>query len=143
MVTLNEFVKRFTNLKKYVIKRTKQILKEYETEIVDMIRSQQLAGIDSEGNQMQSGYSKGYKKRRQKAGLQTKFVDLHFTGKMHKGMKVRAVPNGVDIRSREPYEYWVRYHFPKGFSLTVKNAEIVGNFVADKLAVDIENFLVK
>jgi hypothetical protein len=147
MVDFDTFVKRFSKLKPFILKTTKEIVKELEPEIVKMVVDQQLEGINSEGNQMQSGYSKGYTKRRQKRGLQTKYVDLHFTGKMHKGMKVVPVKyasdeEGIDIRSREPYEYYVRANFPKGFSLTQGNAQIAGNLIADRLAIHIKKYLV-
>lgn len=143
MVTLDTFVKRFDGLKKFILKRVQQIMREHESEIVRMLVDQQHEGIGSDGIIMQTGYSKGYAKKRKKKGLQTKYVDLHFTGKMHKGMKIVPVPGGVDIRSKEPYEYYVRANFPKGFQFTDRNANILGNYVVEFLAVDIKNYLVK
>jgi hypothetical protein len=140
MVTFDQFVRRFGGLKKHIISSTKKMLKE--AGIVQMIVDQQHEGIGSDGSKMQSGYSTGYAKRRKKKSLQTSFVDLHFTGKMHKGMKVIPVKDGVDIRSKEPYEYYVRANFPKGFSLTQEHANEVGNIVANHLAVEMKKFLV-
>ena len=142
MVTFEVFVKRFGGLKKFIVKRSQKILKEREKEIVEMITDQQHSGVGSDGQKMQSGYSTGYAKKRKKKGLQTRFVDLHFTGKMHKGMKILPVKDGVDIRSKEPYEYYVRANFPKGFSLTKDNADVVANIVANQLAVEIKKYLV-
>lgn len=142
MITFDEFVKRFGGLKKFIEKETKRIVKDRGKEIVQMIIDQQHAGIGSDGQQMQSGYSSGYGKRRKRKGLQTAFVDLHFSGKMHKGMKILPVKGGVDIRSKEPYEFYVRANFPKGFSTTVENAVIIGNWIADILAVSMKKFLV-
>ena len=141
MVGFDEFTRRFGGLKKFIVKSTQKILKE--SELAKMIIDQQHEGIGSDGAKMQTGYSTGYTKRRKKKGLQTSFVDLHFSGKMHKGMKVLPVKGGVDIRSKEPYEYYVRANFPKGFSVTKQNADIVGNFVANQLAVDMKKFLVQ
>ncbi len=143
MVTLDEFVKRMGRLNKFILKRSKEILKENQDLIVKMVQDQQHEGIGADGQKMQTKYSAGYTKKRKKAGLQTSFVDLHFSGKMHKGFKVRSAKGGVDVRSREPYEFYVRANFPKGFSLTKENAEIVGNLLADKLAPEIKQFLVK
>jgi hypothetical protein len=140
MVTFDQFVRRFGGLKKHIVKSTQRMLKE--AGIVQMIVDQQHEGVGSDGSKMQSGYSTGYSKRRKKKGLQTSFVDLHFTGKMHKGMKVIPVKDGVDIRSKEPYEYYVRANFPKGFSLTQEHANTVGNIVANHLAVEMKKFLV-
>lgn len=142
MVEFKEFVKRFGGLKKFIQSETKKILKRENKTLVDMIVNQQHRGVGSDGQKLQTGYSSGYAKKRKKKGLQTGFVDLHFSGKMHKGMKVLNVPNGVDIRSKEPYEYYVRANFPKGFSPTKENAELIGNLVADKLAVQMKKYLV-
>jgi hypothetical protein len=61
---------------------------------------------------------------------------------MHKGMKIQAVPNGLDVRSEEPYEYYVRAMLPKGFKLTKENALKVGELLANKLAPEIKKYLV-
>jgi len=140
MITFDQFVKRWGGLKKFIIKRTNQLMKEMGDEIVKMIQDQQHEGINAEGEKMQTGYSSGYGKKRRKKGLQTRYVDLHFSGKMHKGMKVRPAKGGIDIRSKEPYEYYVRANFPKGFSLTEEHSELVGNIVAEKLAVEIDKY---
>lgn len=142
MVTFNEFVKRFSKLNKFVDKRAKQILKQDEKRIVDMQVAQDHTGINELGEKIQSGYSTGYTKRRKRKGLQTAFVDKHFTGKMHKGKKVLPVKGGVDLRSKEPYEYYVRANFPKSWGLTKANAEIEAEFLANKLAPEIKKFLV-
>lgn len=142
MVTFTEFSKRFGRLPAFIMKDGKRILKENERLIVDMQTGQHHKGVNKLGEQMQSGYSTGYGKRRRKAGLQTSFVDLHFTGKMHKGFKVLPVKGGVDIRSREPYEYYVRGNFPHGWGLIDPNAEIAANIVAEKLAVQMKKMLV-
>ena len=143
MVSFETFVKRWGGLKKFILKRSQAILVEHGDEIREMIIKQQHEGINSEGQKMQTGYSPGYGKKRKKKGLQTRFVDLHFTGTMHKGMKTIPVKGGVDIRSKEPYEYYVRANFPKGFEATKKNANIIGEFVANKLAVEMKKYLVK
>ena len=134
MVDLKEFARRFGKLKTFVHKE----LKKRQDEITGMQKTQHHAGENVEGDKMQSGYSTGYTKRRKKKGVQTSFVDLHFTGKMHKGLKVLPVKGGVDIRSKEPYEYYVRGNFPKSFGLTEPNAESL----AEKLAVNIKKYLI-
>ena len=143
MVTFNEFIKRFDGLKPFVQKAANEILVQRNDEIVEMIKEQQHAGVNAKNKKMQTGYSSGYAKRRKSKGLQTRYVDLHFTGDMHKGLKVRPVKEGVDVRSEEPYEFYVRAQFPEAFSLTKKNAEIIANFVAEMLAPRIKKYLVK
>jgi len=49
---------------------------------------------------MQRGYSKNYGKRRKKKGLQTKYVDLHFTGKFHKSLDFSEL-DAVCLKSRD------------------------------------------
>jgi len=142
MVEFKEFSRRFGMLPAFIKKEGKKILKGDQQRIIDMVKAQQHAGVNVEGEQMQGGYSKGYRKRRSKKGLQTGFVDLHFTGKMHKGLKVRPVKSGVDVRSHEPYEYYVRANFPKSFGLIEPNAELIASHVANLLAVQMKKFLV-
>ena len=134
MVEFKEFARRFSKLPDFL----KKEIKKNEQLIVSMTKAQQHEGVNVQGEQMQSGYSTGYGKRRSKRGLQTSFVDLHFTGKMHKGLKVLPVKGGVDVRSKEPYEYYVRANFPKSFGVTEANAELL----AEKLAVSIKKYLV-
>jgi len=142
MVEFKEFARRFSKLSTFITKQGQKILRENSRELVEMQKEQQIGGVNREGQQIQSGYSTGYAKRRKTRGLQTSFVDLHFSGKMHKGFKVIPVKGGVDIRSREPYEYYVRANFPKAWGLTAQNAEVIANIVAERLAVEIKKYLV-
>ena len=142
MVEFKEFTRRFGKLPAFIRKEGNKIIKADQQRIVDMVTAQQHAGVNVKGEQMQGGYSKGYAKRRSKKGLQAGFVDLHFTGKMHKGLKVRPVKGGVDVRSHQPYEYYVRANFPKSFGLIEPNAELIASHVANKLAVEMKKFLV-
>ena len=142
MVDFKEFARRFGNLPDYVLKQGRKILKENEQLVVDLQTGQHHAGVNKMGTKMQSGYSPQYGKRRKKAGLQTSFVDLHFTGKMHEGSKVLPAKGGVDVRSKEPYEYYVRANFPHAWGMTKPNAETLAQLIADRLAKDIKKFLV-
>ena len=143
MVTFNTFVKRFDNLQAFIEKKSKEIIVKHGKQMAEMIIEQQLEGKGGDGKRMQSGYSSGYAKKRKKKGLQTRYVDLHFTGNMHKGMKPLVVPGGVDIRSEEPYEYYVRANFPEGFKLTKENANNISEMVAKALAPEMKKYLVK
>lgn len=132
MVDFKEFSRRFSKLPAFIQKEIKK------SDVVKMVREQQHAGVNKDNEKMQSGYSAGYGKRRRGKGLQTSFVDLHFSGKMHKGLKPIPVKGGIDVRSKEPYEYYVRGNFPKSFGLIDANAELL----AEKLAVQIKKYLV-
>lgn len=143
MVTLNEFIKRMNGLRAYAMKRGQEILKENEAMLVDMQTGQHHEGVNRNSEQMQGGYSTGYSKRRKKKGLQTAYVDLHFTGKYHKSLKVIPAKGGVDLRSDVDYEQYLRKNFPKEEGLTEPNAEVVANIVAERLAVDLKKYLVE
>lgn len=142
MVTLDEFIRRFGGVKKFAEKRAQEILKQNEKQVVDMQTGQHHAGVNIKGEQMQGGYSKGYGKRRKKKGLQTGFVDLHFTGKFHKSLKVVPAKGGVDVRSNVDYEKYLRGNFPGEAGLTTPNAEIIAEFVANRLAPELKKYLV-
>jgi hypothetical protein len=142
MVTFDEFVRRFSGLKAFVEKKAQEIIMSRGEEIVQMVRDQHLKGVNIHGKKMQTGYSPGYSRRRRKKGLQVRYVDLHFTGKMHRGLKVIPVKEGVDVRSEEPYEWYVRANFPESFGLTRENANDVSEALANLLAPEIKKYLV-
>lgn len=126
-----------------MIKEGKRVLSGQEREILDMIRSQHHEGMGRDDKIMQRGYSKSYGKRRKKKGLQTKFVDLHFTGKFHKSLDLVPTKEGMDVQSTEPYGYYVKANFPTSAGLTKENAEKVATLVANILAPKIKNYLIK
>jgi len=142
MVTFQTFANRFAKLRAYVESEGQKILKRNEKMLVEMQTEQHHAGLNKKSEQMQGGYSTGYSKRRKKKGLQTSFVDLHFSGKYHKGLKVTPAKGGVDIRSNVDYEQYLRKNFPGEAGLTGVNAEAVAELVAKELAVKIKKFLV-
>ena len=142
MVEFKEFARRFGGLPNFIRKEGKRILKENESTVTNMQTEQHHKGVNKRGEQMQSGYSTGYGKRRKKSGLQTSFVDLHFTGQFHKGLKVKPVKGGVDIRSDVDYEKYLRGNFPGEAGVTPDNAETLAQLVANILAPQIKKFLV-
>ena len=142
MVTLDTFANRVSGLRKFLLKRGQEILISRQAEVVKMVREQHHAGVNKLGKQMQSGYSSGYGKRRKKRGLQTKFVDLHFSGKYHKGLRLEPVRGGVDVQSPEPYAWYLRGNFPNMAGLTKENADVVAEILANILAPEIKKYLV-
>jgi len=142
MVTFDEFVSRFLKLGPFIKKRSKELLVQNGEQIKEMVKEQHHAGVNRDNKKMQSGYSPGYAKRRKKKGLQTSFVDLHFTGKYHKTLDIVPVKDGVDVQSTEPYAYYLRGSFPKMAGLTPKNAELMSEVIARLLAVEIKKYLV-
>jgi hypothetical protein len=143
MVEFPVFVKRMDQVDRFIQKEAQKTLKARGQQIVEMVREQHHDGLNRDGKKMQSGYSTGYTKQRKKKGLQTKFVDLHFSGKYHKSLKVVPQQDGVDIQSTEPYAFYLRGNFPGMAGLTPKNAEIVAEKIADILAPKIKKFLVR
>ncbi len=142
MVNFDEFARRFGNLPDFIRKEGRKILKQNEKLIVDMQTGQHHKGVNIHSEQMQGGYSTGYGKRRKKSGLQTSFVDLHFSGKFHKSLKVVPAKGGVDVKSNVDYEKYLRGNFPGEAGLTATNAEQVAEIVANLLAVQMKKFLV-
>ena len=142
MVDFKEFARRFGSLPDFIQKEGKKILKQNESLIVGMQTKQHHAGVNVKDEQMQGGYSTGYGKRRKKKGLQTSFVDLHFSGRFHKSLKVVPSKGGVDVRSDVDYEKYLRTNFPGEAGVTKPNAEIVAEIVAKQLAVKMKKFLV-
>jgi len=143
MVEFPVFVKRMSQVEYFIKKQAQTILKGQGQEIIEMVKDQHHAGLNRDGEQMQSGYSKAYGKRRKKSGLQTKFVDLHFTGKYHKSLKVVSQENGVDVTSTEPYAHYLRGNFPGMAGLTPQNADKIAEVVANILAPKIKKFLTR
>ena len=142
MVEFKEFARRFGMLPAFIDKEGKNILKSNEKLIVDMQKDQHHRGVNKMSEQMQGGYSTGYGKRRKKKGLQTSYVDLHFSGKFHKGLKVTPAKGGVDVKSNVDYEKYLRGNFPGEAGVTKQNAETLAEIVAKKLAVEIKKYLV-
>ncbi len=148
MVTFDTFEKRFSGLKKFLLKRGQEILISRQAEVVKMVREQHHAGVNKLGKQMQSGYSAGYGKRRKKKGLQTKFVDLHFSGKYHKGLKLEPafhsshIKKGIDVTGDTDYEKYLRGNFPNMAGLTKEHADEVAEILAKLIAPEIEKYLV-
>jgi len=143
MVDFKVFVKRMDQVDRFIVKEGQKTLKAEGPQIIKLMREQHHAGLNRDGEQMQSGYSTGYGKKRKKKGLQTKFVDLHFSGKYHKSLKVVKQKDGVDVTSTEPYAHYLRANFPGMAGLTPKNAEVLANQIADILAPKIKKFLIR
>ena len=143
MVTLNTFVKRWGGLKDFVVKKSQEILLRENDRLVKMQQEQHHEGKGASGKTMQTGYSSGYAKQRKKKGLQTKYVDLHFSGKYHKGLKVKPTKGGVNIESNVEYEQYIRKMFPDLAGLDGKNAKEIRTLLAKELAPQIKKYLVK
>jgi len=142
MVSFKVFAKRFSKLGPFVLKESQKLLVGQGKNIIEMVKEQHHEGLNRDGKQMQSGYSKPYGKRRKKKGLQTKFVDLHFSGSYHKSLKVVPQKKGVDVNSTEPYAHWLRGNFPGMSGLAPKNAEKTAVVIANLLAPKIKKYLV-
>jgi hypothetical protein len=142
MVSFDEFVKRFDKVQPFIRKKSLEILMGFEKQVLDMIREQQLQGKGKDDKVMQSGYSTGYAKRRKKKGLQTRFVDLHFTGRFHKSLDMIPTKEGADVQSTEPYGQYVKANFPTSAGLGKANANTTSEMIANKLAPEIKKYLV-
>lgn len=143
MVSFDTFVKRFSGLQDFVTKKSKEILLKENDRIVKMQQEQHMSGVGADDKTMQTGYSTGYTRTRKKKGLQTRYVDLHFSGKYHRGLKVKPVKEGLDVESNVEYEQYIRKMFPSMAGLTGKNANEISAILVKKLAPEIKKYLVK
>lgn len=142
-IEFDEFVKRFAGLKDFLNSISSALLLRYDKEIVGFNNEQLLRGVNVEGRTMQKGYSPQYGKRRKKAGLQTAFVDLKFTGKYQDTKKGVAAAKGINLISDTEYEKYLRGNFPDHVGLTKKNAETTAKLLEKEVAVEIEKYLTK
>jgi len=142
MIDFNTFVQRWSGLRAFLPKKAAEILVRENDRIVKMQQEQHHEGRGADDKTMQTGYSSGYAKKRKKKGLQTRFVDLHFSGKYHKGLKVKPVKEGLDIESDVEYERYLRNRFTNMAGLDSKNAKEIKKLLADKLAPEIKKYLV-
>lgn len=143
MVEFPVFVKRVDQMDRFIRKEAPKVLKQQGKEIIEMVKDQHHEGLNRDGEKMQSGYSPAYGRKRKKRGLQTRFVDLHYTGNYHKSLKVVPQRDGVDVQSTEPYAFYLRKNFPGMAGLTPENAETVAEAIANILAPKIKKFLVR
>ena len=144
MVTFDVFVDRFNKLLPFLKEKAPEIAMKSEKEIIQLSNSQLLAGNNIWDKVMQQGYSPQYGKRRRKAGLQTQFVDLKFTGKYQKSKKlVIDAQENLDIISNVDYEPYLRANFPDHVGLNKKNADQISEKIVKELAEVTKKFLVE
>lgn len=143
MVTLEEFVRRGFKLDDFIRAKSPELLMKQASKIVSLNNEQLLQGKGVDSKTMQSGYSPGYSKIRQRKGLQTGFVDLKFSGKYQDSRKAQKTKDGINIVSGVNYEKYLRKNFPTHVGLTEKNADQIKKTVVKELAVEIEKYLSK
>lgn len=142
MVEFDVFVKRVDGLADVIAKEANKVLLSQGNEIAEMMKDQHLKGLNRDSEQMQRGYSKGYGARRRKKGLQTGYVDLHFTGNYHSKLKTVPAKEGVDVVSGVEYEKYIRGNFPGMAGLTKQNADAVAEVISDIIAPLIKKYLI-
>ena len=142
MVTLEQFNERIKGLLYHAKKVATEILFRKGQEAVKLNNAELMKGYNIEGKTIQKGYSAPYGKRRKKAGLQTSFVDLYFTGKFQKSTKPVKVVEGLDMNSDADYEKYLRNNYEGIRGLNAENAEKMANMIADELAPIIKKYLV-
>jgi len=143
MVEFETFVKRFEKLPEYLKRKSGELLMKESGKIVELSNDQLQKGLNTEGRIMQRGYSPQYGKKRRKAGLQTSFVDLRFTGQYQDTKKLVKAKDGANIISDVDYEKYLRGNFPKHVGLTEENADRISELLADEVAVLIKKYLLR
>lgn len=142
MVDLKEFIKRLNGLEYFARKVATELLFKKGQEIVQANNAELIKGLNTEGKIIQTGYSKGYAKKRKKAGLQTSYVDLYFTGKFQSSSKPVKVVEGLDIESGVKYEKYLRERYENIRGLNVKQSEQYVAKIADELVIELKKYLV-
>lgn len=142
MVSFEKFIKRFQKLPEYLREKGGELLLKHQRQIVDLSTGQLMQGKNVKSDIMQKGYSTQYGKRRKKAGLQTSFVDLKFTGKYQDTKKGVKTKEGMNIISGVDYEKYLRGNFPDHVGLTKENADIVAKIIEKEIAVLIKKYLI-
>lgn len=98
-------------------------LKATEQDYIALNESQMAKGKLNDGSDIiPTPYSPGYAKRRQKAGLQTGFIDLRFTGAFYKGFTVQRDLMKLNLGSNVAYEKYISGRYTeKIYGLTPEN----------------------
>lgn len=123
MATITQVIERLSriNPQAALIIAVNQTKEQYE----DLLRSQLAAGKTKDGANIEPApYSAAWAKKRAKAGLQTGFIDLKFTGALYGGIKTNANGTKIDITNTVSYEPFVskRYDGPgELYGLTEEN----------------------
>jgi len=143
MVEFEVFLKRMNNIGQFIDKRAGDILMKQENKILSYQKAQLKEGTGNTGQIMQRGYSSGYANKRRKAGLQTSFVDLKFSGNYQDSMKGKKADGGMNIQSGVSYEKYLRGNFPTHIGLDKDNSEAVAELIAPEVAKEIKNYLIK
>jgi hypothetical protein len=143
MVTLEVFIDRLKGLEYQAKKIGTEILFKRSSEIVKKNNAELIKGLNTQGKIIQRGYSPAYGKRRRKAGLQTSFVDLYFTGKFQESSKGVKAVEGLDIDSGVDYEKYLRKNYEDIRGLNKQQADEEAEKIAKLLAVELKKYLVK
>ena len=98
-----------------------------EEKFPDLVRSQLSEGINSQGNDIQIGYSNMWAEERFKRGLQTDFVDLNFSGRFYKSLETIEVGDEYFLDSNVPYASDIFDRYPNILGLTNENKSIIIN----------------
>ena len=105
---LDQFINKINNLEKQSIQIVNRIVL---SDSADLNREQLRKGKNADGLPISkqivragaTDYSVGYKKQRQRKGLQTSHIDAKFTGKYHRLIKTRKKGVGVfEVESTDP-----------------------------------------
>jgi len=143
MIQFDVFIKRFGTLEAYLKGKAPELLMKHEAEIVKMNNEQLLKGKNKLSETMQKGYSPAYGKKRKKAGLQTSFVDLKFSGAYQDSRKGVKVKDGINIQSSVDYEKYLRGNFPDHVGLDKKNSDTIKELLSKEVAVLTKKYLLK
>jgi hypothetical protein len=83
----------------------KQAITQYESELIEFIRVEQLKKRGEDGEQRPLGeYSLGYRRLRISKGLQVNYIDLIFSGKFVRSIRIVAENDQFRVMSNVEYD---------------------------------------
>lgn len=144
-ISIDEFSVRLDKIKEFVSEDIDRIMIEGSQIVEDMQRGQLAKGKNIEEETIQSGYSPGYAKRRKTKGLQTKFVDLKFTGEFYESLDLTPIEKQGEfniISFVDYYPYLVK-RYPAIIGLSEKNLKLLKELIIKQLNVSIKKYLLE
>lgn len=140
MQTVEDLIEKLDALPEFVEKTADDEILNNEEDILNLNKSQLTKlGIDSEGQKL-GEYSPFSVEVRKKAGLQTKFIDLNFTGESQKSMELNLNANG-EYEINAPEKKWSDERWPDAIGLTNDNEDKVTEILTNKIDKEVDNFL--
>jgi len=143
-VTLEEFARRFSNVKTFISEEIDRIVNKKASVVEEMQRRRLAKGKDIEKRTIQKGYSPGYAKRRKKRGLQTNYVDLNFTGEFYESLELKETPEPGEFQTVSYVDYakYILDRYTSVLGISVDDSKKLKQIVLGELNKSVKRYLV-